>query len=45
MLKMVMPECQKIAGTEVNQHSGDTLTLNVAVETYITAVTIIKKYS
>ena len=36
-----MPECQKIAGTEVNQHSGDTLALNVPVETYITAATII----
>ena len=30
-----MPECQKITGTEVNQHSGDTLALNVPVETYI----------
>jgi hypothetical protein len=32
---MVMPECQKFTGTEVNQHSGETLALNVPAETYL----------
>jgi hypothetical protein len=29
---MVMPECLKFAGMEVNQHSGETLALNVPAE-------------
>jgi hypothetical protein len=32
---MVMPECQKFAGTEVNRHSGETLALNVPADTYL----------
>jgi hypothetical protein len=33
---MVMPECQKFAGTEVNRHSGETLALNVPADTFHT---------
>jgi hypothetical protein len=29
---MVMPECQKFTETEVNQHSGETLALNVPAQ-------------
>jgi hypothetical protein len=29
---MVMPECQKFTRTEVNQHSGETLALNVPAQ-------------
>jgi hypothetical protein len=29
---MVMPECQKFTETEVNQHSGKTLALNVPAQ-------------
>jgi hypothetical protein len=32
LLKMVMPECPKFAGTEVNRHSGETWTLNVYLQ-------------
>jgi hypothetical protein len=37
---MVMPECQKFAGTEVNRHSGETLALNVPADTFHTTLSV-----